>query len=81
MESALHFKTKVLPGGKIQLDLPQATEGEDVDVFVIISSKKLPKSSSSVLDILEEIYQHRTHGRTATEIDQELQSERDAWDN
>jgi len=81
MQSAIHIKTKVLPGGKIQLEIPQATEGEDVDVFVIMTSTKLSKSRPSVIDILDEIHQRRPHGRAAAEINQELQAERDAWDN
>ena len=59
MQSAIHIKTKVLPGGKIELEIPQATEGEDVDVFVIMTSTKLSKSRSSVIDILDEIHQRR----------------------
>jgi hypothetical protein len=81
MQSAIHLKTKVLPGGKIELELPQANEGEDVDVFVIISTPKTSESRPSVIDILDEIHRRRPHGRSTEEIDRELQAERDAWDN
>lgn len=81
MQSAIHLKTKVLPGRKIQIELPQANEGEDVDVFVIICTPKLSESRRSVIDILDEIHHHRPHGRSTEEIDRELQAERDAWDN
>ena len=81
MQSAIHLKTEVLQGGKIELELPQANEGEDVDIFVIMSSTKPPESRRSVIDILDEIHRHRPHGRSTEEIDRELQAERDAWDN
>jgi hypothetical protein len=81
MQSAIYIKTKVLPGGKIELELPQATEGEDVDVFVIMPSTKPSQSRPSVIDILDEIHRRRPHGRSTEEIDRELQAERDAWDN
>ena len=81
MQSAIHLKTKILPGRKIELELPQATEGEDVDVFVIMPSPKQSQSRPSVIDILDEIHRRRPHGRSTEEIDRELQAERDAWDN
>jgi hypothetical protein len=81
MQSAIHLKTKVLPGGKIELELTQANEGEEVDVFVIMSSTKPSQPRPSVIDILDEIHSRRPHGRSTEEIDRELQAERDAWDN
>jgi hypothetical protein len=81
MQSAIHLKTKILPGRKIELELPQATEGEDVEVIVIMPSPKPSQSRPSVIDILDEIHRRRPHGRTTEEIDSSLQAERDAWDN
>ncbi|MBF2021625.1 MAG: hypothetical protein IGR93_16390 [Hydrococcus sp. C42_A2020_068] len=81
MQSAIHFKTKVLPGRKIELELPQATEGEDVEVIVIMPSTKPSQSRPSVIDILDEIHRRRPHGRSTEEIDSSLQAEREAWGN
>jgi hypothetical protein len=78
MQSAIHLKTKVQQGGKIEMELPQANEGEDVDIFVIMSSTKPSEDRPSVIDILDEIHRHRPHPhrRSTEEIDRELQAER-----
>lgn len=81
MQSAIHIKTKVTQGRKIELELPQANVGEDVDVFIIMSSPRLSPSRRSVIDILDDIYFRRPEGRNREEIDLEIQAERDAWDN
>ena len=39
MQSAIHIKTKVQQGGKILLELPKATVGEDVDVFIGVKTR------------------------------------------
>lgn len=36
MQSALHITTRVLPGNKIEVQLPPGSEGEEVDVFVVL---------------------------------------------
>lgn len=38
MQSALHITTKVLPGNRIEIQLPPLTEGEEVEVFVVLPS-------------------------------------------
>ncbi len=35
MEAALHIKTKVLPGKKIEVTAPDLIEGEAVEIFVV----------------------------------------------
>ena len=35
MQSAFHVTTKVLPGNKIEVELPPGSEGQDVTVFVV----------------------------------------------
>ena len=39
MQSALHITTKVLPGNKIEIQVPEAEIGDSVDVFVILPEK------------------------------------------
>ena len=39
MRSALHVTTKVLPGNKIEIQVPEAQIGDKVDVFVILPEK------------------------------------------
>lgn len=47
MQSALHITTKVLPGNKIEVELPSGSEGQEVDVFVVLPVINLPLSTSS----------------------------------
>lgn len=79
MQSALRITTKVLPGDKVEIQLPPGSVGEEVEVFVILQEK--PQfGRRRVLELLEEIRSHHT-SRTVDEIDRELQAERDSWDN
>lgn len=42
MQSALHITTKVLPGNKVEVQLPPGSEGQEVNVFVVLSSVASP---------------------------------------
>lgn len=79
MQSALRITTKVLPGNKIEIEIPEAEIGDSVDVFVILPEKSEPKHCS-VLDIIEES-RRRHPSRTAEDIDRQLQEERLLWDS
>jgi hypothetical protein len=79
MQSALRITTKVLPGNKIEIDIPDAEIGDSVDVFVILPEKAATKKRS-VLDIIEES-RRRHPSRTAEDIDRQLQEERLSWDS
>lgn len=77
MQFALRIRTKVLPGNKLEIELPPGSEGEEVDVFVV-----LPEPKAQRRNILEFIKQARSQYavKTAEEIDRQLQTEREAWD-
>lgn len=79
MQSALRITTKVLPGNKVEIQLPPGSVGEEVEVFVILPEKPQP-GRRRVLELLEEI-RSRHASRTVEEIDRELQAERDSWDS
>jgi hypothetical protein len=79
MQSALRITTKVLPGNKVEIELPPGSVGEEVEVFVILPEKPQP-GRRRVLELLEEI-RSRHASRTVEEIDRELQAERDSWDS
>lgn len=78
MQNALYVKTKVLPGGKIEVTDQALSVGEEVDVIVL-----LPKSPTaerrSAMDILAEAPGHRLF-KTASDVAAYLQQEREAWD-
>lgn len=85
MQSALRIETKVLPGNKIEINLPTDTAstsvGQIVEVIVLLPEQKPVLESQSILKLLEEIHRQRPVGRSVEEINQDLQAERDAWDN
>ncbi|WP_319419181.1 hypothetical protein [Pleurocapsa sp. FMAR1] len=39
MQPALHLTTKVLPGNKIEIEIPEGEIGDTVDVFVVLPKK------------------------------------------
>lgn len=79
MRSALHITTKVLPGNKIELELPPGSEGEEVNVFIVLP-EKFEAKHFNVLEFLAAA-RERHAGRTAEEIDRQIRAERDSWDS
>jgi hypothetical protein len=80
MQSAIHIKTKVQQGGKIELELPKTTVGEDVDVVLPKSVNSELLNNVDVLAMIEEIHSHRPPASTEA-LDNYLQAERDSWDS
>ena len=79
MQSAFKITTKVLPGNKIEVELPPGSENKEVDVIIVLPEEP-PAKPCNVLEIIEEARQH--HGnRTAEDIDRQLRIERDSWDS
>lgn len=79
MQPALHITTKVLPGNKIEVEIPEAQVGDSVDVFVVLPEKAETKKRSAV-DILNEL-PGRQLFKTAEEVDKYLKEERESWDS
>ncbi len=79
MQPALHLTTKVLPGNKIEIEIPEGEIGDTVDVFVVLPKKPKAKKRS-VMKILEEVHAKRPP-RSAEDIDRQLREERDSWDS
>lgn len=46
MQLALHVTTKVLPGNKIEIEIPEGEIGDTVDVFVVLPGKPKEKKRS-----------------------------------
>lgn len=80
MQSALHITTKVLPGNKIEIQVPEAAIGDTVDVFVVLPEKSESKRRS-VIELIEEIRSKRPSFRTTEDIDKQLREERESWDS
>ena len=78
MRAALHLKTTVLPGGKIEIVDQELPAGEPVDVIVLLSASPTPVHRSAI-DILAEAPGQRLL-KTAADVDAYLQHEREAWE-
>jgi hypothetical protein len=79
MQPALHITTQILPGNKIEIEIPEAGIGDTVNVFIVLP-EKAQSNRRSVMEILEEVHAKR-QPRSAEEIDRQLQEERDSWDS
>lgn len=83
MRSELRIETKVLPGNKIEINLPadmlSSSVGQTIEVIVLLPER--PKLMRQ--NILEWIEQARSRvpSRSVEEINRDLQTERDSWDN
>jgi hypothetical protein len=77
MRSALHVTAKVLPGHKIEISTPELSEGDTVEVFLVLPEPSSP-ARRSALDLLESLPGQRLF-QTAEEADRYLQEERDSW--
>ena len=76
MQRALHLRTKVLPGGKIEIVDQSLPVGESV--YVIVS--QWPESAGqSALDILAQAPGHLVF-KSAEDVASYLKEERDSWD-
>jgi hypothetical protein len=84
MQSALHITTTIQTGNKIELQVPEASIGDTVEVFVILADKATNRSlranQHSILATLDTIHSQQPT-RTAEEIEQQIQEARDGWDN
>ena len=78
MQSALHRKATVQPGGKIELTDTGLPSGEAVDVFVLRPDTS-GASRPSALEVLAEAPGQRLF-KTVEEVDTYLRNERDSWD-
>ena len=76
MQKALHIRTTVQPGGKVEFASPELEAGQSVDVVVTRSSSI---ERRSVIDILAEAPGHRLF-KTGKEVDDYIREERASWD-
>ncbi len=77
MQRALHLKTTVLPGGKIEIVDQSLPVGESVDVVV---SQSTQPAGQSAVDILAQAPGHLVF-KTAEDVALYLKEERDTWDS
>ena len=75
MQKALHIRTTVLPGGKVEIVDQDLPVGEDVDVVVSPAS---PMARRSAVDILNEAPCGLVF-KTAADVAAYLKEEKESW--
>jgi hypothetical protein len=73
--STLELKTKILPGGRIEVQAPGLVEGQEVTVRIVVEDGA-PKQR--INDILAG-YEGGQLFKTAAEVDQYIKEERESW--
>lgn len=76
MQKALHVRTTVQPGGKVEIISPDLEAGQTVDVVVLHESAERGRS---VMEILNSGPERRLF-QTAEEVRQYLSEEKESWD-
>lgn len=79
MQSSIHITTKILPGNKIEIQIPEASIGDTVDVFIVFPNQS-ESNRVSAIDLIEQI-RSKISFRTSEDINKQLQDERNSWDN
>ena len=79
MVRELHIRATVQPGGKIEIESPELTEGEDVDVTIAPTAEVPAGPKRSIVDILAEAPGGLIF-KTAQEVDDYIREERASWD-
>ena len=77
MQKALHIRTTVQPGGKIEIVNPELEAGQTVDVVVLHGSTAKGRSIMKILNSGPE----RRLFQTAKEVREYLAEEKASWDH
>jgi hypothetical protein len=78
MRAALHLRTTILPGGKIEIADDALPSGEAAEVIVLFPAQRAGARRSAV-DILAEAPGQRLF-KTPADVERYLREERSAWD-
>ena len=76
MQKALHVRTTVQPGGKVEFASPELEAGQTVDVVVLHESNA---KGRSIMEILSSGPERRLF-QTAEEVKAHLAQEKASWD-
>ena len=76
MQKALHIRTTVQPGGKVEIASPELEAGQTVDVVVLHESSQ---KGRSIMEILNSGPKHRLF-QTAEKVKAYLAQEKASWD-
>jgi len=79
MQSAIRITTRVLPNGKIELQLSPESAGDEVEVFIVLPEKSTVLTLSAI-HIINQPREHQKFFKIPEEVDQYLRAERDSWE-
>ena len=79
MQAAYHMTTTVLPGHKIEIQVPESTIGEAIEIIVLLPDKTKTKKRN-VLDILADAHKLPPY-RTPEEMDRDIEEKRNSWES
>ena len=77
--TTFHVTTQVLPGNKIQIELPDAPVGSFVEVYAVLSDRKL-LNRKGVCKFIESLPPGPHSAPIWEEVEKQLEEERNAWD-
>ena len=77
MQKALHIRTTVQPGGRVEFASPDLEAGQTVDVVVVLHKPSV--RARSIMDILNSGPERRLF-QTAEEVKAYLEEEKASWD-
>ena len=81
MQSALHFKTTVLPGQRVEISAPELKEGDPVDVFVVLpETTESQRPRKSMLELIQSFPPGPRAFKTWEEFEEHFQAERNSWE-
>ncbi|MGG6268784.1 hypothetical protein ACQ4M3_31490 [Leptolyngbya sp. AN03gr2] len=78
MQETVRIVTKVLPGNRIEVEVPDGSVGAEVEVIVVLP-QTISTGRRNVLKLIEEI-RDRHPQRSTEDIDRELAAEKDSWE-
>ena len=79
MRNALHIRTTVLPGSRIEVCSAELTEGEAIDLFVVLPDGS-PQPRRPMVELVDSLAPGPRSARTWEEVERQFQEERNSWD-
>jgi hypothetical protein len=81
MPTTIRVQTTVLPGGKVEVDVPGATAGQSVEVTVTVPDPvPADKPPMGIYDLIMSFKPGPRSAESWEEIERQFQEERNSWD-
>jgi hypothetical protein len=82
MQAALRLKTRVLPGGRIEVTDPELPENADVELIVMFSEEaQAPRQFKDVVEFLDSLTPVQRTPEEWAQVERDSQQERNSWDS